>query len=193
MTEKQWVELMRDRISASCVGQSPALSVHVGMKLPYGYEIIGYDGEPADKPLKPRNKHRDFETDLVIVQSAANQTWKPRIVIEAKINSINTHDAITYSHKAALHKSVHPYLRYGVILGNRKMLPLPGRLYRHGSFFDFMMSFVSFQPTDVEMAQLTRLIKHEIEASRKLESIIYDSRKRDRARYTVLHRQLHLQ
>ncbi|GAI54911.1 unnamed protein product, partial [marine sediment metagenome] len=57
--------------------------------------------------------------------------------IEGKINSVTTHGAITYSQKASTHKNVHPYLRYGILLGNRKHYPLPGRLFRHGAYFDF--------------------------------------------------------
>ena len=31
---------------------------------------------------------------------------KLRVIIESKINSVTTHDAITYSHKAQTHKNV---------------------------------------------------------------------------------------
>ncbi len=186
MNEKEWVELMADRIGGSCISHSDALSVRVGMKLPYGYEIFEYSDAPIDKAI-------EYETDLVILESLPNDRWKPRLIIECKINSINTHDSITYSQKASSHKSVHPYLRYGVILGNRHDYPLPGRLYRHGMFFDFMMSFESFHPTETEMVRFTRVIHEEIEASRKLEKIIYESRKKDRDKYTLLHRKLELE
>ncbi|GAB4286004.1 MAG: hypothetical protein Kow0081_4020 [Candidatus Dojkabacteria bacterium] len=65
--------------------------------------------------------------------------------IEAKINSVTTHDAITYSQKAQTHKNVHSYLRYGILIGNRKDYALPGRLFRHGQHFDFMLSWKSFE------------------------------------------------
>jgi len=55
------------------------------------------------------------ETDLLVVENLDEVKWTPRVVIEAKGNgAINTHDAITYSHKAATHRQVHPYLRYGL-------------------------------------------------------------------------------
>jgi hypothetical protein len=187
VTEKEWVQLIAVRISASCLSHSSALNVRVDTRLPYGYEIIEYHETPVGKSVA-------FATDLLITESTENGSrWKPRVVLESKINSINTHDSITYSQKAALHKSVHPYLRYGVVLGNRREYPLPGRLYRHGAFFDFMISFVSFEPTEAEMVRFTNLIHEEIEASRKLEKIIYESRKKDRKRYTLLHRKLHLE
>lgn len=37
------------------------------------------------------------------------------------------------------------------MLGDRKHYPLPGRLYGHGAQFDFMISFVSTEPTGEEI------------------------------------------
>ena len=116
--------------------------------------------------------------------------WTPRVVVEAKVGSINTHDAITYSQKAVAHRSVHPYLRYGVMLGNRRHYPLPGRLCRHGSTFDFLISFEGFEPSEQEMRGFNQLLQEEVEASRSLEKVLYGIRKKDRDHYTVLHRQL---
>jgi len=115
------------------------------------------------------------------------------VVIEAKVRSITTHDAITYSQKAASHKAVHPFLRYGIMLGDRQHYPLPGRLYRHGLQFDFMVSFRSTEPTEHEMLRFAHLLQSEVEASRKLERIIYESRSRNRDHYTILHRRLNLE
>ncbi len=44
--------------------------------------------------------------------------WKPRVVVEAKLGKVTTNDAITYSQKASTHRAVHPYLRYGIMLGD---------------------------------------------------------------------------
>lgn len=189
MNESEWVQKIDDRIRSSCINDFDALSVRVGKKLSYGYEILEYE----DKTDAPINNTNQYETDLIILESFPNGRWKPRLIIECKINSINTHDAITYSQKASSHKSVHPYLRYGIILGNRRDNPLPGRLYRHGTFFDFMMSFESFEPTESEMVRFNCVIREEIDASRQLERIIYDSRKKDRDKYTLLHRKLSLE
>lgn len=118
--------------------------------------------------------------------------WKPRIVIEAKLYRITTHDAITYSQKAMTHKQVHPYLRYGIMVGNRKNYPLPGRLFRHGAHFDFMLSWVGIEPTDNEITSLVKVIKDEVKASQDLEEIIYRSRSKNREHYTFYHKPLML-
>ena len=89
--------------------------------------------------LKEIRKHNGVETDLLVFEKT--DIIKPRIIIESKINSVTTHDAITYIYKAQTHKNVTPYIRYGIMLGNRKHYPLPGRLFRHGTNFDFMISF----------------------------------------------------
>lgn len=188
MTEKEWTARMarylRDALNETSYREC---LIEVGRKIPYGFEIRSYD----DDGPKP-NVNR-YETDLAVLDPEEKQSWKPRVIIEAKKRSITTHDAITYSQKALSHKTVHPYLRYGIMLGDRERYPLPGRLYRHGAHFDFMISFGSAQPTKLEMDRFTEIISAEIDASRKLEKIIYESRQRDRDRYTVLHKRLCLE
>jgi hypothetical protein len=141
----------------------------------------------------PETQSISFETDLAVIETAQDGGWKPRVVVEAKLGSVTTHHAIAYSQKAASHRAVHPYLRYGIMLGNRKHYPLPGRLYRHGAQFDFMISFCALEPTVPEMATFVALLRDEVEASRALERLLYESRRKDRDHYTLLHRQLRVQ
>jgi len=183
MNEQAWVELMKKRILMGAIGHASKLDIKIALRLPYGHEILSYGETPVSKSI-------EFQTDLAIIESDGNENWKPRVIIEAKVDSVSTHDAITYSHKAINHKSVHPYLRYGIILGNRKESSLPGRLYRHGQNFDFMASFREYEPSEKEMLIFARVLQDEIEASREMEKIIYDSRKKNRDHYNVLHRKL---
>jgi hypothetical protein len=184
MNEAEWVELVAQRVKRPL--RASVIRVETGFRVPYGYEISAYDRE------EPESTVVRYETDLVLLEDLHDDRWKPRVVVEAKIGSISTHDAITYSHKAATHKAVHPYLRYGIMLGNRRKYPLPGRLFRHGTHFDFMISFKTFEPTRSEMRRFLEVLRSEIEASQTLEKILYDSRRKDRDRYTVLHRKLEL-
>jgi hypothetical protein len=105
---------------------------------------------------------------------------------------LDDHDAITYCHKAANHKSVFPYLRYGIMLGDRENYPLPGRLYRHGAQFDFMISFKEHVPSERKITRFLAVLLEEVEASRALENMIYESRKRACDHHTLLHRRLTL-
>lgn len=99
-----------------------------------------------------------FETDMVIYEKVDNKI-KPRVIVESKVDSITTHDAITYSNKTNYHKNVIPYVRYGIMCGDRGSYPLPGRLFRHGINFDFLFSFVGYEPAEKEKTKFVELIK----------------------------------
>jgi hypothetical protein len=150
----------------------------------YANEIKEYtDAEPIYNTMK-------YETDILVYESRGGQLYKPRVVIETKIESITTHDAITYSQKSSTHKYVHPYLRYGIFLGKRGHYPLPGRLFRHGAHFDFMLSWKGYESDSDEWDSLKQIVESEVAASRKLEEMIFNSRSRGRNKYTVLHKPL---
>ncbi len=161
------------------------LRVADGVKLPYSNEILSYsDNNPAEQnPIR-------YETDILIFQQVDEKKWKPRIIVETKISSITTHDAITYSQKAQTHKNVHPYLRYGIFIGNREHHPLPGRLFRHGQHFDFMLSWQTLEANKKEWSTLIDILKSEYEASLTLDEVIYNSRSSKREKYTALHKPL---
>ncbi len=186
MTEREWTLIVQNLLSGM-VGQQKGLQVKAFERIPYALEVMNYSNE-GNHDLR----HMGYQTDLVITESVGEDAWKPRVVIELKTKTVTTHDAITYSQKALTHKTVHPYLRYGILLGNRTHYPLPGRLFRHGAHFDFMASWVGFDPTEEELNGLADIIKSEVEASRMLEESIYSSRSPNREHYTFLHRPLKL-
>ena len=188
MDEQEWVSLVRARLAPLLGDHVPPLMIDQGIRLAYASEIRAYE---QAKPIK-RDLSR-YQTDLLVRETLEDGGWKPRVVIEAKLRSVTTHDAITYSEKALNHKKVHPYLRYGIILGNRRHYPLPGRLYRHGAYFDFMVSWHFHEPSGAELQRLCDLVFEEVRASRDLEDILYSSRKPDRRRFTFLHRPLRLE
>jgi hypothetical protein len=111
MTEKEWAKQLRDAIASSV--QSEEISAHVYKRVPYKFEMLECGDIPTYRPI-------GYATDILIREDVSNDRWKPRVIIELKINSINTHDSITYSEKAYAHKSVFPYLRYGIVIGNHK-------------------------------------------------------------------------
>lgn len=184
MDEVTWVRSFVTEVSSQLSANDRRLQALAGKKLPYTYEVKYYRSND-----NPEFASMDYETDISVVE-LDNGLWRPRVIIETKLERITTHDAITYSQKAATHKQVHPYLRYGVLLGNRKHYPLPGRLFRHGSHFDFMVSWVAEKATAEEFDGFIALLLEEVAASRALEEIIYNSRNRSRERYTFLQKKL---
>lgn len=162
----------------------PTCSAETGRKLLYANEVSEYGSDGLGKIKKMK-----FETDILICEKFPNETWKPRVVIETKIRGVTTHDAITYSKKVANHKAVHPYLRYGIFIG--EIDHIPGRLYRHGGNFDFMITWPSSAPSNnKERDSLICVIKQEIEASRQLDLVMYETRNKERPKHTLLHRPL---
>ena len=192
MKEGAWVEEIRDRLVRARSGLPKGIEARVGLRLPYGYEARSYPAEGGPS-TGPAGSDISFQTDLALVEVLEDGSWKPRVIIEAKVRSVTTHDAITYSQKAAAHRSVHPYLRYGIALGIMGATPLPGRLYRHGQHLDFMYAFRGAQPTPKEWTRFLKLIRDEVAASRHMEALLYQVRGKDRQRHVLLHRKLVLE
>ena len=187
MSEKQWVESIKELMLSMELAEN--IKIDTLRKIPYAQEIIEYD---LDFKARPEScNSMDFETDLLVYEQNFD-IIKPRIVIEAKL-SISTHDAITYSYKAQNHKSVTPFLRYGIMLGNREHKSLPGRLFRHGSNFDFMIRLQGAVLSEKEKLSFINLLKKELEYSRQLEEMLMNSRSKNRKHYFILQNELYME
>lgn len=186
MTENQWTQSICEALNRSDLGHD--IHVTTLCKLPYAFEIDAFDDN-----WQVLSKHStSFETDMLIYE-ARDGVRIPRVIIESKLGSVTTHDAITYSNKAACHKQVMPYLRYGIMLGDRETYPLPGRLFRHGTNFDFLFSFTGTVPTDHELNTFVEMLRKEILFSQQMEEILANSRHRDRKHYFMLQKELHFE
>jgi len=185
MNENEWTERISKKLKTFL--KPHGLFVDTLRKIPYSQEIIGYSEEWEPEYMEPIR----FETDMVIYEKV-DESIIPRVIVEAKISKVSTHDAITYSYKAERHKTITPYLRYGIMLGDRNQYPLPGRLFRHGTNFDFMFSFVGTKPTTTEWKSFTEMLLKEVEYSRTMEEMLHDSRSKDRKHYYMLQKQLTL-
>lgn len=183
MTENEWTSSICNKLKDFC--ETKSLNVDTLRKIPYSQEIIKYSEDWEPIYYTPTR----FETDLVIYEKS-KEMIVPRVIIESKLGDITTHDAITYSYKADKHKIITPYLRYGVMIGNRKNHALPGRLFKHGSNFDFMFSFFTTVPNKEEWDSFTKMLIKEVKYSRDMEKILHDSRSSDRKHYYMLQKQL---
>ena len=183
MTENEWTK----SICVKLQGYLEPYKLHADVlrKIPYSQEIIGYSQDWEPEYMEPTR----FETDLVIYETV-NETIIPRVIIESKIEKVSTHDAITYSYKAEKHKNITPYLRYGIMLGNRRHYPLPGRLFRHGTNFDFMFQFAGYNPTENEWNTFIKMLLKEVKYSRGIEEMLHESRRKSRKQYFMFQKQL---
>jgi len=189
-TEKEWVEGLRGDIEKMMDGQN--ISVRIGVKLPYRIHIASYsDKAPNEEP------HQDYQTDLLLAEPINNNSgnWVPRVVVEFKLGhekkgsgtGINTHDVLAYSAKAASHKSLHPYLRYGIIVGGYPR-EIPKRLIWHGHQFDFMVTLASQDKlTARERDTLCELLQDEVRASRDMSTLLLSKPKHN---IRLVHRKL---
>lgn len=189
-SEREWVrsfitrldvELQRSKLSNSRVSVKAA----DGVKLSYACEIDAY--LPTDEPQISMKK---YETDILIFDSSSDGGWIPRVVVECKLEGITTHDALTYSSKASTHRSVHPYLRYGFLAGQRSDYALPARLIRHGQEFDFMLSWKALKASPKEWKSFLSILKDEIDTSRKLQTLLSDNRSRTRVKNSGIHKSM---
>lgn len=185
--ENQWVKSFTARLGSDLAHhalEQTLVMVVAGEKLPYLCQIQEYH---RDSPIAPAIS--SYETDLLISDESADGRWVPRVVVECKLGHISTHDALTYSAKAATHKNVHPYLRYGILVGDHKS-QLPGRLIRHGAYFDFMVSWSGAEPGAEEWAGFCDLLGKEMAASRRLQELLTTNRSAGRKKISTLHRPL---
>jgi hypothetical protein len=188
--EKRWVESIRsglEQVLQAGLSKDKAAKVSIGYPLCYAHEIMQYDQK--DHPTCHR---ASYETDILIYDEEGQGNWIPRVVIECKLGAVTTHDALTYSSKAATHKHVHPYLRYGILIGNWQGYPLPPRLARHGAFFDFMAVLEGTEPSQREWNELGGVLCQEVVASRKMQ-LLLSRRSAACPSYWLLHRPLILE
>jgi hypothetical protein len=186
-SEKEWVQTLQPRLELSLQGlASPDLRAVVegARKLPYACEILRYRLD--DRP--DHTYTAKYETDLLVYDQQISGEWVPRVIIECKLGSVTTHDALTYSAKAATHKQVHPYLRYGILIGDYGT-SVPGRLIRHGAHFDFMMVWRGADAIPEEWSAFVEILTEEVKGSRTLQQLMTD-RSHDRKVFRVLHRRL---
>ena len=188
MAENEWTKSICEILKKRGLGSD--IFVDVLKKVPYALEISHFDEEwEISEDCFDKTT---FETDLIIYEKREDKII-PRVIIESKVGSVSTHDAITYSQKAMYHKNVIPFLRYGIMLGAREHYPLPGRLFRHGTNFDFLFSFVDYIPTTDEMDAFVDMLKREIQYSRQIDEILSNNKSKNRKKYFMLQKEFHLE
>ncbi len=139
---------------------------------------LGLDakGEPV------RGGGTGFEQDILVFEEVErtrphDTRIVPRVIAEVKLERVTTHDAITYSEKARRIRTIYPFVRYGLILG--QMDKIPGRVLRLGQEFDFI-TVMSAPPTDApptEIEMIRKLFAEEVQASKDLGAILSGKKK----------------
>ena len=174
MNEKEFTHALVERLRIILTD----LEIEIGKSLFYSLFIneigdIPLHLNPQGEPM--RGGGTGFEQDILLFERVAGRTSiVPRVAGEVKFGGVTTHDAIVYSAKAERIRNVYPYLRYGLILGD--MNTIPSRVLRLGREFDFMVQ-ISNPLTEAELDRLAKLLADEVETSRKLGKVFFESTK----------------
>lgn len=124
---------------------------------------------------KPKRGTSAFQTDICIFELVDGIKF-PRVVIEFK-ERITTHDILTYSAKAGMHKKIYPCLRYGILVSEEKAIP--SRFFVHNENLDFFIAAQAYKAESQIRPFAKDLIEKELQVSRILEQIHFDGRKVD--------------
>ena len=163
MTEGKAVNKLAAAIRVALKGDV-ALEVRTKLNIPYACEIVTMQNDHLPNHIYLQR----YQTDLAVIEKEGKR-WKPRVIVEAKLKTINTHGPLAYSEKAAKHREIFPCLRYGfIVIHSDKPRHLPPLVYRYGRHFDFLCSVFLEEPT----AFINR-INEEIATSRNWEKVIY--------------------
>jgi hypothetical protein len=181
--ESDWVKSLQSSIEDDLGDKS--LKVEIGFRLPYALNIKAHKTSPTRDHTQeiPGADFRRYQTDLLIAE-VGEAKWIPRVVVEFKLGGVNMHDVLTYSAKAATHKSLYPHLRYGIVIGEHNLLPT--KLLWHGHNFDFMLAFQSRAMRGADRDKLSELLRLEVKASQTLGDLLISHR----SKASLIHRKL---
>jgi hypothetical protein len=148
---------------------SPEYVAHAGKSILYKIEVNALGQVTPDSVDSPMRGQYAFQTDILVEKRTPSI---PLVVIELKYGSFSTHDVITYSSKAARHKDIYPYLRYGfIVVGSHAALGR--RFVTHNRGFDFAMALPDVASKEVDFLAL---IQRQIASAERLSGIMRSNR-----------------
>lgn len=142
-------------VQTSLASHLPNCSIELGQNLLYKIEVAP-SGEVSHRHGdSPTRGQYAFQTDVLISKRCGSlKQTVPLVVIELKATSFSSHDVVLYSAKAAKHKSIYPYLRYGfVVVG---LEALGRRFLIHNEGFDFAMAVPDAAAIETGLVPLVR-------------------------------------
>jgi hypothetical protein len=116
----------------------------------------------------PKRGQLAFQTDILVKKGNL-----PLVVIELKVRGFSTHDVLTYSTKAIKHKEVYPYLRYGLVIGEKTKIEK--RFFTHNTGFDFAVAIDNIKNRIDELAEI---IRTQLRASEEMLEILKNKKVR---------------
>lgn len=169
-SEAEWmgslVSLLSEHLSTVFPEGESAMRVESGVNLAAGYQILDYAEKSA------RHSVLFHKADLLVREEGTGGRWTPRVAMECKYGELNSKEALAYNARAEQFKSVHPYLRYGLLIGGYDGLSLPVRVLKNGANFDFIIAWEGAEPRGLTRDRLGAIVVAEIDASRVLSTLL---------------------
>jgi hypothetical protein len=134
MKETEFQREVESRLQQSL----PKYQVRSGVNLQHSVIFDG-GGEvwpPGVRALRPEKRYA-YQADIVVIDRDGKV---PLVAVELKCgqrSGYTTHDVLTYSAKAARHKELYPYLRYGMAVGSA--LPIGRKFFFNNRALDFVV------------------------------------------------------
>ena len=145
----------------------------------------------ADRSQESRKKpkNRSYETDVLIYDVEDDDSKIPLVIIECKITAVSTHDLLTYGAKAESHRTIFPYLRYGMVIGEfaPKGASIQYKMLIHGRSFDFITVMMK-KDEQSQIRNFKDVLKNEIKTARMLRETHQNEGFSDK--FHLLHRRL---
>jgi len=167
--QKEIAQRLRDYLREKLAGRG--VEVETGFNLYYSLSIDSSGRVTTDKVEKGiirRGGLSSFETDVAAFERPDPSGHAvPRVVVEIALGGVTTHNLMIYSAKAAKHKEIYPYLRYGFVGFGEKSKIHP-KVLRHGQHFDFIYIVPADSPREGDLEMLASVISQEIDQSRQL-------------------------
>ena len=162
MDEKEFVKILHTELKKTLKGYSVTKKESLIYKI-----IVDEKGEfQPNNAKRPSRGNLAFQTDLLVKKGNL-----PLAVIEAKVGGFSTHDVLTYSTKAIKHKEVYPYLRYGLVVGNVKVIT--NKFFTHNSGLDFALAIENIK----NLKPFVDIVKEQIKNSEILIGILKNKNK----------------
>lgn len=168
MTEREFNEVLGRRVGHRVAGCNVAVKKSITYHLAFDERGRIDLGQNADRE-PTRGGGTGFQCDLLAFEESRDGDTSiiPRVIVELKVRGISTHGCIVYSEKAHLIRSVYPYVRYGLLIGECATIPSLAKILRFGQEFDFITVMTS--PTEpAEVSAFKRLLGQEVRASRAM-------------------------
>jgi hypothetical protein len=157
MNEHDFAQKVEHRLQQDLQGYEAKSGVNLQHSI-----IFGKNGEvwPSGVRALGSKKLYAYQADIVVREKNGKV---PLVAVELKCGAgagYTTHDVLTYSAKAARHKELYPYLRYGMAIAGAR--PIGRKFFFTNTALDFVVAFPIADDDEGGFRRLVEVVKHQV-------------------------------